>query len=422
VLRVALATSQPSAGFEVPVEFEARFVERDIELDPECPARGIARALERAFDHEDFRALAAATDASWPSRAPLSYQRDAVRMLFPSLEERVDEALGQGRRELAIGRLQEARRHFQAALVIDPEHMDARSFLAEVDNTLQLSEQIARAEPAAESQAEPPDWQELAPQLNAGQQRALELQLAEEKRLRDSLLATLALLGEEHDAPGRDHLARLSAGTILDPGALGPRRARAELQNRRAAYAAENAADNAADTGAIAEPNIDELSARALLAPDGSLIARYYFAAGSNDPLLLEEDSNADGRLDRWIAFRDGRRHAVWEERRGERLSNVHLVFAGDGQTLERIELSSEWDGAPERIFVYRDGRLLSEARDSSGDGRIDWIEHFDHQGRTALREEDLDSDGQIDVRTTYRTGRMIRREIMNPDMLIDYQ
>ena len=63
-----------------------------------------------------------------------------------------------------------------------------------------------------------------------------------------------------------------------------------------------------------------------------------------------------------------------------------------------------------------------SDFRDTSGDGRFDEIDHFDPDGSLAMRESDVDKDGVIDVRTAYRSGRMVRREIMNPDAVSEFQ
>ncbi len=35
-----------------------------------------------------------------------------------------------------------------------------------------------------------------------------------------------------------------------------------------------------------------------------------------------------------------------------------------------------------------------------------------------ARREEDIDGDEEIDVRTAYADGRIVRREILNPELL----
>jgi len=45
----------------------------------------------------------------------------------------------------------------------------------------------------------------------------------------------------------------------------------------------------------------------------------------------------------------------------------------------------------------------------------LDRFETFDGDGRVTVREEDLDADGHPDVRTRYRDGRLVSREIEDP-------
>jgi hypothetical protein len=96
----------------------------------------------------------------------------------------------------------------------------------------------------------------------------------------------------------------------------------------------------------------------------------------------------------------------------------LHLVYAPDGTSLELIEMDADRDGHPERVFRYNAGHLELEERDSNGDGRVDLLQYFDPAGALRLREQDLDGDGVPDVRTTYRNGHLIRREIANPELL----
>ena len=129
-----------------------------------------------------------------------------------------------------------------------------------------------------------------------------------------------------------------------------------------------------------------------------------------------------DGVMDRWVAYREGRRHEVWEAAAGGGPSDLHLVYDDDGEALVRIELDGDGDGRMDRVFVYEAGRLAAERRDTSGDGRFDDVQHYDSEGLIRLREEDVDSDGRVDVRTAYSRGRIVRREIMSPDSSVRIQ
>jgi hypothetical protein len=58
--------------------------------------------------------------------------------------------------------------------------------------------------------------------------------------------------------------------------------------------------------------------------------------------------------------------------------------------------------------------------RDSDGNGSPDVFETFEAQkGRPVLarREEDKNADGKIDVTSVYENGKLVRREIADPDL-----
>jgi hypothetical protein len=93
-------------------------------------------------------------------------------------------------------------------------------------------------------------------------------------------------------------------------------------------------------------------------------------------------------------------------------------VFAESGTRVVRVEIDEDSDGHPERILHYRDERVAGEARDTNGDGRLDTFDRIDAAGRVAMREEDVDGDGAIDVRSVYEAGRLIRRELSRPELL----
>ena len=82
------------------------------------------------------------------------------------------------------------------------------------------------------------------------------------------------------------------------------------------------------------------------------------------------------------------------------------------------MEIDQNGDGRIDRLFVYSDGRLREESSDTNGDGAFDRFQHFDESGSLTLREEDVDGDEQIDVRTAYNNGRIVRREILNQTVL----
>ncbi len=355
-----------------------------------CPREAVVRGLEAVLDRPAVRqALATAR----PPKDASQWTSATLRTLFPELSVRIREHTKVGRRLLARGLLGEAAESFRRAAAIDPDDPAARAFLREIDTSLALSRQLSAATATTEQPEDPDD---LQPGFSAAQRRTIELQLREEQQKRKELLASLALLEDDRRSPPYAALSILRPATIADPDATGPRLARGSSQK--------------------------SVEARVLYAPSGEPLFRYYFRGNEKSPVLREDDDDGDGRPDRWTGYSSQVRRDVWEDSRGTGLPDRHLVYARDGDALERLEIDGDGDGRPERIIRYADGLVRTEDRDTNGDGRADLFERFDPSGSVEQREEDLDGDGEIDVRTSYRSGRVVRREIVNTEFLREFE
>lgn len=353
-----------------------------------CRSEAVARALEESFAEPAIQELLALPATGGPA----SFRDREIRDLFPELDRRIHEELHQARRLLSLGLLGASADALRRAAAIDPRDPEASVLLQEVEGALSISRQLSALESASAPEI-PPEF--LEPSLTAPQRRALEAQLAHEKRTREQLLAALAVLGETRAPPSRETLAALRGVELSDRAAVGPTLARVR-------------------TG---DPEAD-VAARVLMAPDGEIVARYYFTQGGDRLLLREDDADGDGRPDRWLGYEGDVPREIWEAAEGGGLPVLHMVYTRDGGFLERIEIDRDRNGRPERELRYADGRLALEAWDRDGDGRFDRFQHFDAAGSLTLREEDLDADGVADVRTLYRRGRVARREITNPELL----
>ena len=360
----------------------ARVVLNDPPRPESCLGDAVALALEQALGFSSVRKALAAPEPPHPS-----WSTAAIRALFPGLGVRIGEEVETGHALLARGELEQAARAFRRAARIDPDDLLARSYLGEAEATLALSRELSARRGAT-------DRGRLDPRFTPEQLKLLEARLAEEERLREELLAALAILGEDVELADPELLAALRTARIADPGALGPRLARERAEG--------------------------PVEARHAYAPDGQVLARYYFPADGERPVLRQDDTTGDGVPDRWIGYTGNVRTEIWEDRRGRGEPEVHFVFAPQGSPLLRIELDTSGDGRPDRIFHYAEGTLVSEARDTSGDGRLDTFDRLDERGRVAVREEDLDGDGQVDVRTVYRAGKLERRELSAPELAPD--
>ena len=131
-------------------------------------------------------------------------------------------------------------------------------------------------------------------------------------------------------------------------------------------------------------------------ARDGVRAAVYDYEGAS---LVLEQhDANNDGRIDREVRYQDR-----------------HRVTANED--LDR-------DGRPDVWYRYSvaDGLELVThiERDKQGRGRPDVFETFVPNGdraQLARREEDVDGDGEADIVSIYRDGKLVRRELASPDL-----
>jgi hypothetical protein len=311
----------------------------------------------------------------------------ALRVLFPAIGERIEAALTHGRTQLATGRIAAAAATFRSAATIDSEDPVIRTYIAEAEATLAMAGELARAGDGAAAIAD--EQGVLDPRFSAAQRAAAEARLAVARQRRAVLLAAREVLDPLDEAPTTETLAALRSGTIGRRSAFGPSKAR-----ERAPHG---------------------LEVRVAVAPDGSEIARYYLARGGSVALLREEDADSNGDPDRWIAYVDGSRSEIWEDGRGHGIPDVHFVYAPGGLGVARVELDTSGNGRVDRIFEYAEGNLRGESRDTDEDGVLDRFVRFDAEGRVSSREEDLDGDGQIDTRATYRAGRLQERTFREP-------
>lgn len=127
----------------------------------------------------------------------------------------------------------------------------------------------------------------------------------------------------------------------------------------------------------------------------------------------VEEDSDADGAIDSWTDYRGGKvvRRRIDADRNGQVDT---WTFYRDGR-ISRHEQDTTGDGFRDRIGIYVDDRLEREERDSDGDGRPDVMIHYDASEQVARREEDTNLDGAVDVISHYESGRLARRELLEP-------
>jgi hypothetical protein len=160
-------------------------------------------------------------------------------------------------------------------------------------------------------------------------------------------------------------------------------------------------------------------------------------------------DTNNDGRVDTWEKYWGGLMIERVIDRNGDGGKDAFYTFS-DGSLVEERHDRND-DGQFDLIVTYQ-GRLKARSRedrsgdgqidswttyaivggvelpavikrDSDGSGKIDIIDQFETaSGKPILakREEDTNGDGAIDVTSTYRDGKLYRRELADPSLVAE--
>jgi hypothetical protein len=177
---------------------------------------------------------------------------------------------------------------------------------------------------------------------------------------------------------------------------------------------------------------------------DGTLDTWQTYSGNSLDERTL--DTNNDGRVDIWERYWGGRMVERVIDRNGNGGKDAFYTFSEGSLVEERHDRND--DGQSDLIITYQsrhktrsredrsrdgqidtwttyaviDGKELPAVikRDSTGSGEIDIIETFEtSSGKPILlkREEDTNADGTIDVTSSYRNGKLYRRELADPTL-----
>jgi hypothetical protein len=294
---------------------------------------------------------------------------------------------------LSSGELASAAEHLRRAKQIDPMNRSTNSLLLDIETSLEISRELSRRSGAVRDPGHwrrPDDPERLHTEFVPAERRRAEQRLIEEQLRRDQLIAVVTVLDDSDLGTPGPILGALRPSQIANPDTVGPRLARSLSD--------------------------EEIEVRTLYGPVGEVVARYYFSRDSQQLLLREADDDMDGRPDRWIGYSDSVRSQIWRDEEGATTPRMHMTYAGGGGPLETLEIDDDRDGTAEQVYRYRDGLIDLAAHDTMGDGHHDRFDHFDRAGGLVLREEDLDGDGQFDVRTHYREGRLLSREILSPE------
>ena len=119
--------------------------------------------------------------------------------------------------------------------------------------------------------------------------------------------------------------------------------------------------------------------------------------------LRLEQDSNFDGNLDIWNSYADGKLAARVRDTSGDGSPDVWERYENDRMTHRTID--RDHDGVADAFYIYGGGILVEERHDANNDGIVDRQISYRNLFRVRA-EEDRDHDGNMDLWTIYGISR----------------
>jgi hypothetical protein len=136
-------------------------------------------------------------------------------------------------------------------------------------------------------------------------------------------------------------------------------------------------------------------------------------------------DRNGDGGKDAFYTFSDGSLMEERHDRNDDGQSDLIVTYQGRQKARSREDRSGDGQIDTWTTYAVFDGLELPAVvkRDSDGSGKIDTIDRFEtSSGKPILakREEDTNGDGTIDVTSTYRNGKLYRRELADPTLITE--
>ena len=135
---------------------------------------------------------------------------------------------------------------------------------------------------------------------------------------------------------------------------------------------------------------------------DGKPEEIVYVDAASGQILRKENDLDYDGSIDAWSVYQDG--SCVQREVDSDKDGKVDTweTFAGD--RMQSREVDRNGNGVRDAFFTYDGDFLVEEKHDSNDDGQIDLVISYANRHRVRS-EEDANKDGTIDTWTTFGLG-----------------
>ena len=124
---------------------------------------------------------------------------------------------------------------------------------------------------------------------------------------------------------------------------------------------------------------------------------RYYDRSG--DLIRKEQDLDFDGKTDTWSTYRHGSLAERVIDANGDGQVDVWETYETGKMTGRQVD--RDHDGVRDAFYTYEHGSLVEERHDGNNDGKMDLIATYENRHRVRT-EEDRNKDGRIDMWTTY--------------------
>jgi antitoxin component YwqK of YwqJK toxin-antitoxin module len=125
---------------------------------------------------------------------------------------------------------------------------------------------------------------------------------------------------------------------------------------------------------------------------------RYYDESG--EIIRKEQDQNFDSRMDAWSTYRNGSLRERVLDTSGDGKPDAWETYETGKMTKRQVD--RDRDGVRDAFYTYERGSLVEERHDADNDGNMDLIVTYEDRHRVRA-EEDRDKNGGIDMWSTYR-------------------
>jgi hypothetical protein len=262
--------------------------------------------------------------------------------------------------------------------------------------TLLVYTAITGQPPFGESSARtaPSDPRRWTAEGEASRGRSLEAQIQEELQRRQAALA-----GIESDAPQQPTIESLITGQDLAERA-NPRVAPDAPKDRELPLSVFEMEPVTIVAGSWGNEEPMKVTRGVLDADeDGKPEQIRFFEPESMVLLRNEQDSNFDGAMDIWSTYTAGSLVTRVRDTNEDGEPDVWEHYQNDRMTQRTID--RDRDGIADAFYQYVGEILVEERHDANNDGSVDRRIRYRNLFRQTA-EEDLDRDGQMDVWTTY--------------------